>query len=134
MKVTITSPIFPELSDDETLISAESECIKVDIVNIGEGINGDYNPDDPEDENLLRFNVYYKDPKDPEMDWTEVDDASYCTQLSADSSEEVLEKAVIAIFSRYNDVADHIISGGSVKKMGEELSWISTEDFEEKER
>ncbi len=131
--MTITKPCEIPFYDD-ALIRAENDRIRVDIVNIGEGINGDYNPEDPSDENLLRFDVYYKDPEDKDMDWTEVGDASYCTNLTAKASEEVLEKAVTAIFNRYDDVATHIISGGSVKKMGEELSWISAEDFEEKER
>ena len=120
--------------DAETPIRAENERIRVELVNLGEGWNGDYNPEDPDDEELLRFDVYYKNPEDKDMDWMEVEDASYCTQLSADASEDILEKAVTAIFKRYDDVATHIISGGSVKEMGEELSWISAEDFEEKER
>ncbi len=126
--MTITKNI-----DAETPIRAENERIRVELVNIGEGWNGDYNPEDPDDEELLRFDVYYKNPEDKDMDWMEVEDASYCTQLPADASEDILEKAVTAIFKRYDDVATHIISGGSVKKMGEELSWISVEDFEEKE-
>ncbi|MBR3516395.1 MAG: hypothetical protein IKM88_14830 [Lachnospiraceae bacterium] len=46
----------------------------------------------------------------------------------------MLEKAVTAIFNEYNNVAEHILSGGSVKKMGEQLSRISPDDFEEKEK
>lgn len=123
--MTITKNI-----DKETVIRAENDKIRVELVNIGEGTCGDYNPNDPEDINLLRFDVYSK----PSADWEAVDDASYCTQIPADASEEVLEKAVTAIFNEYNDVAEHIFSGGSVKKMGEQLSRISPEDFEEKEK
>ena len=118
--------------DAETIIRAENDKIRVELVNIGEGYNGNYNPKDPEDEELIRFDVYYKKPD--EKDWMEVDDASYCTYLPVNSDEDVLEKAVTAIFNRYNDEADHILSGGSVKKMGEELSWISPDNFiEDKE-
>lgn len=123
-----------EYPDVELRMRAENERIRVDLVDLGEGYNGDWDPNDPDDDRLLRFDVYYKDPDDKDMDWTEVDDASYCTNLTLGDPEDVLEKAVTAIFKRYDDVATHIISGGSVKKMGEELSWISAEDFEEKER
>jgi hypothetical protein len=129
--MTITKNI-----DAETIIRAENDKIRVELVNIGEGYHGDYNPEDPLDENLLRFDVYYRNPEDsyPES-WTEVDDASYCTRLSADLDEEILERAVKAIFNRYNAEADNIIGGISVKKMGEELSWISENDFmDDKER
>ena len=117
--------------DEETLISAENDRIRVDIVNIGEGVCGDYDPENPDDENLLRFDVYCKDPKDPADDWREVSDASYCTNLSADVSEEMLEAAVTTLFNEYDNVADQILSGSSVKRLGEQLSWISASDFEE---
>ena len=119
--------------DAETIIRAENDKIRAELVNIGEGLSGDYDPEDPEDINLLRFDVYFKDPTQSE-NWEAVDDASYCTNIPADASEEILEKAVTAIFDEYNNVAEHILSGGSVKKMGEQLSHISPEDFEEKEK
>ena len=112
-----------ENPDEETVIVAEDDCIQVCLVNIGEGTCGDYNPDNPDDVNLLRFDVNYYD-KDAN-DWMEVEDASYCTNVEADSTPEHLKEVVCALFNRYRDEYTNIASGGSVKKMGEELSWIS---------
>lgn len=116
--------IYTDPSDEDTVMIAEDDTIRVCLSNIGEGTCGDYNEDDPEDENLLRFDILYKDPANPDMEWTEVEDASYCTNIPANSSEKHLKIAITNIFNRYREVADLIISGCSVKKLGEELSWI----------
>ncbi len=115
-------PTKIEYDADGDLI-AEDDCIQVCLVNIGEGCSGDYNEDDPEDINYLRFDVYYKNPESDEME--EVDDASYCTCIDAKSAKEHLEDVIKTIFNRYRDVYTHICAGGSVKHMGEELSYIS---------
>ena len=106
--------------DEETLLVAEDDVIKVEFLNIGEGYNGDYNPQDPDDEPLIRFDVSICE----DGQWREVDDASYCTKLKVSEKLDVLEEKITAVFNRYRDVVDHILAGGSVKKLGEELSWI----------
>ena len=115
--------------DHDTPVSICSDKLRVDWYNAGEGVSGDYDPEDPEDVNLLRFDVYAKtdDPSWEDTDgWTEVDDASYCTQVPADTDPEELERLLRVIFDRYNDVIDDYIENGtSVKKLGEELSWIA---------
>lgn len=111
--------------DDGDVVTAKDDCIRVSLVNLDEGINGDYNEEDPDDVNLLRFDVSYRDPSQGINDWEEVDDASYCTNIDANSTKEHLEKVVRKLFNRYRDVYNHIRTGGSVKKMGEELSHIS---------
>ena len=66
---------------------------KGEWIDIGEGWSGDYNPDDPTDTPLLRFDVLeltkveglFSDS--PELEWEVLDDASYCTQMPADTSE-----------------------------------------------
>ena len=112
-------------TDECTILKAYDDRIMVWFSWIGEGWNGDYDEDDEEDDKLIRFDVLYKNPEDKDMDWEPVEDASYCTQLLVDSPIEYLEKKIKVVFDRYRDVATHIISGGSVKKLGEELSWIS---------
>lgn len=109
-------------TDEETVMSINDDRIRVDFVNIGEGYQGNYNPDDPEDRNLLRFDVYCRDSGKDE--WREVDDASYCTTIPADTPHEVLESKIRILFAEYRSVTDHILEGGSVKKLGETLSWI----------
>jgi len=109
------------------MISLIRNSVKVEFENIGEGRCGDYDPDDPDDVNLLRFSVYYLCD---EIAWVPVDDASYCTQLPANTSREILEQATRRIM---DEVEDAVRSGDSVKKMCEELSWMSPDWFKEEE-
>ncbi len=118
-------PTSVTFDEDGDVIVAKDDCIKVSLVNLDEGINGDYDPDDPDDVNLLRFDVYYRNPEEGIDDWEPVDDASYCTNVEANSTKEHLEKVVRTLFKRYRDEYRNIATGGSVKKMGEELSHIS---------
>lgn len=118
-------PTSVTFDEDGDVVVAKDDCIKVSLVNLDEGINGDYDPDDPEDVNLLRFDVYYRNPEEGLDDWEPVDDASYCTNVEANSTKEHLEKVVRTLFKRYRDEYRNIATGGSVKKMGEELSHIS---------
>lgn len=63
--------------DEETPVSIDNDKIRVDWYDAGEGLSGDYNPEDPDDIHLLRFDVYKKVGED----WEEVEDASYCTRM-----------------------------------------------------
>ena len=90
----------------------------------GEGYFGDFQPDNPEDKELLRFDVYKR--PDGVSDWEGVEDASYCTCLGVDESEERLIHCLNIIYKEYDDVlsSDYYTS---VKKLGERLSWIGGE-------
>jgi hypothetical protein len=69
---------------------------------IGEGYEGDFNDEDPDDEPLLRFSVYARNLDDtareemgyPDEEWVPVEDASYCTGVSAKEDREELTKAL----------------------------------------
>ena len=104
----------------------ELELIKDDVkvawINLGEGFQGDYDENDPEDENLLRFDVYVKE----DGDWVAVDDASYCTQVSAKTSNKDLNRLLGVLMDNFYDALhnQHYIS---VKKLGEQMSWISND-------
>ena len=104
--------------DSAIPMSIYDDVLRVDWYNADEGISGDYDPDDPDDINLLRFDVYVKGS---DGKWLEVEDASYCTNMPATAPEEILEKALMCIFRRYRDVIDGP-DHPSVKKLGEELS------------
>lgn len=104
--------------DEETPVSVWDEELRVDWYNAGEGVCGDYNPEDPDDMNLLRFDVYHM--KDDE--WEEVEDASYCTWVRADTNISRLRELALHIFNEYKNV-DYLYS--SVKKLGEGLSWLT---------
>ena len=54
--------------------------VEVSFCFLNEGWEGDYDPTDPDDVPLLRFDVSKWDKNCNE--WSAVEDASYCTQLS----------------------------------------------------
>ena len=110
-------------NDRGTVAECSDGNAKAEWVNLGEGVNGDYDPVDPDDENLLRFNVYVNDGG-----WVEIPDASYCSNMPATASPEMLEASLRFIFERYSEVlVDYPrCSAGS---LGEELSWLSPADF-----
>lgn len=93
--------------------------VKVEWVRLGEGYDGDYDPSDPEDVELLRFDVSVQNPET--LEWEEPRDSSYCTLFPTDSPEEQQQKALeLIMFNIY----DHASAGLSIKRRCEELSWI----------
>ena len=92
--------------DDETPVSISNNIVRADWYNAGEGLRGDYNPEDPDDINLLRFDIYINTAEHTAQNakWSEVDDASYCTRTSANSTLENLTRLLYAIFKEYNNV------------------------------
>ena len=110
--------------DDETPVSIENDVVRADWYDAGEGICGDYNPEDPDDIPLLRFDIYKKEGED----WVEVDDASYCTRMPVKENLEILTRSLYIIFKEYNNVLEDD-PDASVKKLGESLSWISPDDL-----
>ena len=105
----------------KTVASATCDDIKVEWENLNEGVTGDFDPNNPGDRNFLRFTVYVKDPESG--NWSQADDASYCTCTEASVSKEQLMACLHDIFSRYYWVL-HNNHSVSVKKLGEQLSWI----------
>lgn len=89
---------------------------KVEWVDLGEGLFGDYDSRDPDDQALLRFDILEM----VEEQWEQIDDASYCTQMPADSSEDILRRGAAIIMD-----ATH--GKDNMKKICEKLSWISPE-------
>ena len=94
--------------------------VKVIWENIGEGYCGDYDEENSEDENLLRFTVYVNE----DGEWREVDDASYCTTVTADTDNRKLMELLNVLMDEFYDVLHYDIYA-SVKKLGERMSWIS---------
>jgi hypothetical protein len=83
---------------------------------IGEGWSGDYNPDDPQDTELLRFSVY--------QHGEQMDDGSYCTRMPIDSPEWMLRRALDVILNA-------VETTDSPKRRLELLSWLQPADFTE---
>lgn len=103
-----------ELIKNNVRVCLDDEC--------GEGWNGDYNPDDSDDQMLLRFSV---DVRDGET-WVGVDSASYCTQLPNTISSE---QARVFLDVIMREVYDALQSEASIKRTCERLSWTKPEDL-----
>jgi len=103
--------------------------LKAEWSRLGEGLSGDYNPNDPEDVELLRFDVSYL--PDGEENWEAVPDASYCTRFPVDACYDLKLKALNTIICEYYDACSGNYNefSPSVKRLGERLSWICPEDF-----
>lgn len=110
-------------TDDETVAEIKDGNIKVEWAWIGEGYNGDYNPNDRGDVELLRFYVYMWDGED----WEEVENASYCTSIPLHTDPNIIEDSIRLLYNRFSDALSDRYA--SVKRLGEELSWISLDDF-----
>ena len=82
-----------------------------------EGWNGDFDPDDPNDCLLLRFDVDFMD----NGDWEPVENGSMCTRLPANLEPAKAQKALQMIM---DEVGDCVRGGISIKKKCEWLSWI----------
>jgi len=90
---------------------------------IGEGHEGDYDLNDPEDEQLLRFSVDKWNEQNNE--WEGIQDGSYCTQMPIETDFRVLVRGLAEILYNLNE-------DSSNKKYLESMSWLSPEDFKEK--
>ena len=93
---------------------------------IGEGNSGEYNPSDLNDVPLLRFSCYVKDTKaDPneEDSWTQIDDASYCTNMPVTTPRADLAVALDSILREIQDCYP------SCKRTMEWMSWIGPKDL-----
>lgn len=91
--------------------------VRVSWEELGEGLDGDYDPNDPDDVELLRFDVsVFKDGY-----WEAVDDASYCTLMPI-SAPDILKSSGLRIIM--DEVYEPLMAGYSIKKVCERLSWI----------
>jgi hypothetical protein len=90
--------------------------VRIEWVNLGEGQDGDYDPTDECDKNVLRFDVSRFDGKN----WEAIDDGSYCTQVESNTAHEnLIEHLVHFMAEIYDDVSEH----GKAKRVCESLSW-----------
>lgn len=95
-------------------VSAYKDGVEVEIDNIGEGLCGDYDPNDPEDINLLRFWV--------SVDGEYLDDASYCTCIKADTKQSAVQKCADLILDA---VYEPLMKGESIKRICEQFSYLT---------
>ena len=93
--------------------------VKVEWTVIGEGLHGDYDPMDPEDVELLRFSVFVL----RDGGWEEKADASYCSQFPVSATAEEKLAGLEILLEQFHDALSADIDA-SVKKLGEQMSWI----------
>jgi hypothetical protein len=98
--------------------------VRIEWDAIGEGLIGDYNPDNPNDIELLRFYVQKKE----NGEWVDIEDGSYCTLFPVSASEEEMKKGLEILMDNFYDAA---VAGESIKKIGERMSWISPDWLKE---
>lgn len=129
--LAFVNPDFSVRNEAENPMALIRDNVKVELEDIGEGLSGDYNEDDPDDISLLRFSVYVK-TDDPDYAWADgwkaVDDASYCTNLPTDLSPEQTQVALNALMNEFHNVL-HNDPETSVKGLGEQMSWIGPGDL-----
>ena len=108
--INIDSEKIPELN-----VSLNWEC--------GEGCEGEYDSDDPEDSPMLRFDVYYEGEL--------VDNGSQCTRLKATDNKNLLIEATKIILSKVEDCSFGGLSwaGGDFKRTMERLSWMGIDEY-----
>jgi hypothetical protein len=104
--------------------------VMVEWSELGEGWEGEYNENDPNDEELLRFDVSIWNC-DPEEPWIAVEDASYCTAFPVNTDPILRERALNYIMDEiWEQLAD---SRCSIKRICEKLSWINPIDVMKEE-
>ncbi len=106
--------------------------VRVDLVYIGEGYDGDYDPSDPTDKPLLRMDVYvHADVGSPYAlysgdIWEPVENSSYCTHLVAINNTKNMLAAEKAAKKIMGMVKKEVENWRPIKKICEELSWLGS--------
>jgi len=110
-------------------MSLEKENVKVEWVDLGESsFGGEYDPDNPRDIAVLRFDVFTRE--DEKAEWEDPGNASYSTNMPVDTPEPILMQALKRILG---EVFDVISSGISIKKTCSDLSFIEPSWTEKKQ-
>lgn len=104
--------------------------VAVEWYNADEGLCGEYDPTDPQDVNMLRFDFYGK----KNNEWLPVIDGSYCTAVPASTPDEVLARLLELLMDRGEDAVQvalaedrHTYSNEITPAdhhIFEELSWV----------
>ena len=101
--------------------------VVIEWVELGEGWHGDYNPDDPDDDELLRFDAYIEN-----HEWQDdYPTYSYCTSFPANATPEERRAGLEYLM-------EHLYPFMSKNKWcrseAEHLSWINLEWIDNPEK
>lgn len=97
----------------------------VELEHIGEGICGEYNPDDPEDMPLLRFTVFKLEEDGSK---TQIENGSFCTIMPTETPDHIQDLGLKLIMEK---VHGRVIAGQSIKRVSQELSWLSNDSYKD---
>jgi len=97
--------------------------VRVSWVELGEGKQGDYDPNDPNDVELLRFDVERME----NGTWEILDGGSYCTQVPVSATPE---QRRVGLKDIMNSVYNPIMAGDSIRRMASDFSWMSIDSLE----
>lgn len=96
--------------------------VKVEWVDLGEGFIGDYDSNDPEDIEFLRYDVYVL----IDDEWIIKDDGSYCTQFPTNTTQEQKLAGLQLLLNKFHSALSSDIEI-PIKRLGEYMSSISPE-------
>ncbi len=108
--------------EEGTFAEVKKDGVYASFVFCGEGINGDFDPDNSDDQPLLRLDVAPMVDGKAAYDTTE----SACTQVDARTEKATLKKILEIICDR---VAKTIAEGGSLRRFVERCSYLSEYDY-----
>lgn len=98
--------------DSFTLNDERDMSLRLELTYIGEGLTGDYDPDDHCDVPLLRF---YIQRYVGEGEWSDIEGGSYCTLIPADITDVQCLQVSMSIFNMIRGKTDeeirHIAAG-----------------------
>jgi hypothetical protein len=98
-------------------IALETPDLKVVWVDLGEGLNGDFDPTDPDDRSLLRFDVHERGAEG----WVPVESGSYCTLVPSETPAVHLVSMLLTILYAVDRCRRRDVSA---KHTLEALSWL----------
>lgn len=106
------------------------DSLKVAFADIGEGYNGDYDPDNPEDAPLLRLDIMIKEPEDVDEDFYDCTTFSYCTCIVANTPVKTLTKLLLLVHEAFRKAIDEEADEGQLKLLAERCSYLTADDEE----
>ncbi|MCA3267868.1 MAG: hypothetical protein ING19_17540, partial [Azospirillum sp.] len=113
METKVTKKIWTEKDLSFAELDVVKGDVRVTLEWIGEGNDGDFQLDDPDDTPLIRFSVYRRnvDGKNTGNEFEPVDEASYCTRIPIDTDRATLRKVADRIM---DEVYDRVRDGVSI--------------------
>ena len=114
-----------QYDNSDCILAIQDNTLRLELCYANEGISGDYQPDNPHDKPYLRFYLYDVTDGKPE----EIENSSYCTLIRADASKNKILLCARHIFDEYRRAFNNSNNKQSLKKLGEQLSWTSSDSL-----